>query len=84
MTASTTPAREPVVEVHPNHLRFVGVRLSDAELIVLRNIAERMKGMRLPFQDAIEQEQIRQYAERFLPVQKRDTDPDWIDEVPTC
>ncbi|MBJ9964479.1 hypothetical protein [Burkholderia seminalis] len=74
MNASTTRlgAREPVVEVHPNHLRVVGVKLSDAELIVLRNIAERMKGIRLPFEQAIEQEQIRQYAERFLPPQKQE------------
>ncbi|MBR8409808.1 hypothetical protein [Burkholderia cenocepacia] len=69
MTASTTPAREPVVEIGPNFLRIVGVRLSDVEFRVLGNIAIRMKGVRLPFEQAIEQEQIRQYAERFLPPQ---------------
>lgn len=72
VTTSTTPAREPVVEVHPSHLRVVGVKLTPAELIMLRSIAERMKGMRLPFQHAIEQEQIRQYGERFLPAQKQE------------
>lgn len=40
---TTTPAREPVVEIRPAELRVVGVRILDSEYIVLRNIAARMK-----------------------------------------
>lgn len=71
--SATVAAREPVVEIHPSHLRVVGVKLSDAELIVLRNIAERMKGIRLESQAVIHPNEYKQFAERFaLPRKQED------------
>lgn len=41
--AATTPVTEPLLAVYPNFIRVNGVRLTDAEMEVLRGISDRMR-----------------------------------------